>query len=116
MTTYLLFIKLLWFLVAAHLICDYKLQGSEMSRAKNFNTPPAERTIPWWVAMTAHVIIHGAAVLLITNLIWLALAEAGSHFYIDCAKNKGFISFKTDQIIHVALKVIWAALTVWGLS
>lgn len=95
-------------LLAAHALADYPLQGDFLSKAKNRSAPIPG--VPWRQALGAHVVIHGAAVALITGIWWLFIAEAAIHWITDDAKCRGKISFNTDQAIHVVCKLAWFAL------
>lgn len=112
-----LIVKLLLFLIVAHIICDFQLQGTAMSQAKNHKTglvgPP---NLPWWIAMGAHGLIHGAAVVWLTGSLMLGAIEIALHCFIDYVKNDGWISFRTDQILHVALKVVYVGIVATGVK
>jgi hypothetical protein len=92
-------------LLAAHALADYPLQGDFLSKAKNRTAPIPG--VPWQQALGAHVVIHGAAVALITGVWWLFFAEAAIHWLTDDAKCRGKIDFNTDQGIHLACKGAW---------
>lgn len=99
--------SLFLFLLAAHALCDYALQGDFMAKAKNRFAPIPG--VPWYQAMGSHACIHGAAVALLTGSWVLGALEAVAHFCIDDAKCSGKISYNADQALHVACKVAWAA-------
>lgn len=92
-------------LIAGHALCDYPLQGDFLARAKNRAAPIPG--VPWYQALGAHAIIHGAAVALLTGLPLLGLAETVAHAAIDDAKCTGRIGFNTDQALHVGCKLAW---------
>lgn len=125
-------IALLFWLLVAHSLCDYPLQGEYLAAAKRRNSG---HSTPWWIALTAHSLIHAGAVALITGSIALGLAEFGAHWCIDFLKCGGAFdgsppipyemkpnqewtptpaqkerAFTIDQILHVACKLAWAAL------
>lgn len=102
------FVQALFWLIVAHCVCDYPLQGDFLSRAKNHTSPIAG--VPWWIALIAHAAIHAGAVALITGSTFLALAEFVLHVYIDYMKCGGLTSFRTDQALHIACKIAWALL------
>lgn len=107
-------LELFGLLVAAHALADYPLQGDFLARAKNETAPLTG--VPWYQAMGAHCVIHGAAVGLLTGSALLALMEAAAHFVIDRAKCRGAIRFDTDQALHIACKVAWTMVAIrWGL-
>lgn len=105
-------IEMLFALIVVHALADYPLQGDFLARAKNFTAPITG--VPWWQAMTAHALIHGGGVTLVTGSYVLGAAEAMAHFNIDAAKCAGKIGFNTDQALHVGCKVLWAVLAASG--
>lgn len=92
-------------LIAAHALCDYPLQGDFLAKAKNRTA--AIPGVPWWQAMGAHAVMHGAAVALITGIWWLSVLEAAIHWITDDAKCRSKIDFNTDQAIHLICKAAW---------
>jgi hypothetical protein len=101
-------VKLLFFLLAAHALCDYPLQGDFLAKGKNQTSPIPG--VPWRQCLWAHSMIHAGAVLLITGSIWLAIAELVCHWCIDYSKSAGRLSFNQDQFAHIACKVVWLGL------
>lgn len=119
------------YLLAAHAVCDYPLQGDWLSKAKNptlifdpkfglrqpikddrYSPLMLERI--WPLALLSHALIHAAAVLLITGSIWLFLAELVAHTLIDYAKCKGAFGYNVDQYLHILCKLAWVAvLLIW---
>ena len=97
-------------LLGVHALCDYPLQGDFLSKAKNRTAPIPG--VPWQQALGAHVVIHGAAVALITGIWWLFIAEAAIHWLTDDAKCRGGLTFNQDQAIHIACKILW--LVIWS--
>jgi hypothetical protein len=100
-------LKFFWLLVG-HAVADYPLQGDFLAKAKNMTAPITG--VPWWIAMSAHCLIHSGAVMLVTHQIPLAIAEFGLHFCIDVLKCRGETNFELDQLMHVLCKVIWAVI------
>ena len=98
----------LFYLLAAHALCDFPLQGDYLAKAKN-PCAPLPGT-PWTIALAAHALIHGGAVMLVTGSLLLGIAETIAHAAIDIAKCRGSISYTTDQALHVACKIAWAVL------
>ena len=103
---------LFYALMIAHFICDYPLQGDFLSKAKNPLAPIAG--VPWWQAMGAHSFIHGGAVALVTQNIWLGLLETAIHFAIDTAKCRGHLTFNQDQALHIVCKFM--IVLIWGMT
>lgn len=103
---HLMFLPMLFWLVVAHCVCDYPLQGDFLAKAKNHrNAIPG---VPWWIALTAHSAIHAGAVALITGSIMLGIFEFGMHWMIDHDKCDEAFSFGADQLFHIAFKFAWA--------
>ena len=108
MTPQLLFIAL----TAGHALCDYPLQGDFLARAKNRAAPIPG--VPWWQALGAHAVIHGACVALLTGIWWMFITEALIHWMTDDAKCRGKLSFNQDQTIHLACKAVWFSIWLWS--
>lgn len=98
----------LFALIGAHALADYPLQGDFLAKAKNRAAPLT--SVPWWQALGAHAIIHGAAVAAITKSPALGIAETLVHAITDDLKCNGRLSYNQDQAIHIGCKVLWAAL------
>ncbi|MCU0794647.1 MAG: DUF3307 domain-containing protein [Akkermansiaceae bacterium] len=111
----------LFALIVGHALADFALQGEFLSLAKNRHasltrffgdaTPPKG---VWVHALTAHSLIHAAPVWLITGSALLAFAEVVLHWAIDFAKCEGWTSFTTDQLLHIACKVLFVGLLLGG--
>ncbi|MFT8896285.1 MAG: hypothetical protein ABF968_04900 [Acetobacter sp.] len=96
-------------MVGAHAVCDYPLQGEFLAIGKNrFKPSPL---IPWYQALGAHSVIHGLAVGVVTKSVCFGVSEALVHAITDDLKCKGRLSFNQDQMIHIACKFVWAALS-----
>ena len=102
------FLPMLCLLIVGHALADYPLQGDFLARAKNRTAPIPG--VPWWQALTAHAVIHAGTVGVITGSIGLGLVELALHWLTDDLKCRGRISFNTDQAIHIACKVAYAAI------
>jgi len=99
-------------LVVGHFALDYPLQGDTTAREKNPNsTTPLQAAVPWWYWMTAHALMHAAAVAAITGSGVFAAIEFVVHFALDYAKCQGWISIHTDQACHLLTKgvFLWAS-------
>lgn len=92
-------------LVAGHAVADYPLQGEFLAMGKSRAKPSP--LIPWYQALAAHAMIHGAFVAIVTGIWWLGVAEAVSHAFIDDRKCCGKLTFNQDQALHMACKLIW---------
>lgn len=100
---------MLFLLLAGHALCDYPLQGDFLAQGKNRHTTlgAMERGTMWLHLLTAHALIHGGMVALVTGRADLGAAETVIHWLTDWAKCEGRIGFHTDQAIHVLCKLIW---------
>jgi hypothetical protein len=98
----------LFFLLVAHAICDYPLQGDFLAQAKSRHTAIGKTF--WPHALTAHSLIHGGAVAFITGNVWLGLAETIAHWLIDWGKCENKYGIHADQALHVGCKFAWWAL------
>jgi hypothetical protein len=105
-------VTLLFWLLAAHALCDYPLQGDFLARAKNHRAPVPG--VPWYQALGAHALIHGGAVALVTGSVALGLAETLCHVAIDYAKCDGRLDYNEDQYLHAACKMTWVVLLSHG--
>jgi hypothetical protein len=117
MFDYALF-QLVFWLIVAHALADFPLQGDYLAQAKNRHTELTKKLAaagsgtvwPWHLFY--HAAIHGGAVAYVTGSIALGCAEMVAHTAIDLAKNEGKISYTTDQVLHIAFKLLWAGLTI----
>lgn len=104
----------LFYLLAGHALADFPLQGEFIAKAKNrhtFNGPLGQKPMKVWLhALTAHALIHGGMVALITGSLWLGLAETAAHWLIDFGKCENWYGIHTDQGLHVGCKILWWAL------
>jgi hypothetical protein len=92
-------------LMVAHVVCDYPLQGDFLARGKNIRNPIP--SVPWWQCLAAHALIQGGGVALVTGQPALGTFEFGCHWAIDYLKCCGAIDFNADQFPHVICKVLW---------
>lgn len=104
------FLAVLFYLLFAHSLADYPLQGDFLAQGKNRNT--ALGKIYWPYALSSHAIIHGGFVFMITHNIFIGFAEVFIHAITDWLKCENKITMLTDQIIHYLCKSLWAFLFV----
>lgn len=101
-------IHLAFWLLVAHFVADYPLQGDTTALNKNRNArTPLQQHVPWYYWMTAHALMHGGAVALVTGSVELGFAETVCHWLIDFAKCEKVFGIHADQALHVACKVAW---------
>ena len=112
-------LALLFFLLAAHALMDYALQTETIATCKCRGCDsPIAKSVPWYYWLTAHAVLHGAAVGGVVH--WFgrgwdtvaayALAETVVHWFIDFGKCEKWYSIHVDQGLHVLCKVFWFAL------
>jgi hypothetical protein len=97
--------EIMGLLIVGHALADYPLQGDFLAKAKNHTAPLPG--MPWYQALLMHSIIHAGFVGVITQSLWLGLAELVIHAATDYAKCAGKISFNQDQAIHIICKAVW---------
>ncbi|MDX1495926.1 MAG: DUF3307 domain-containing protein [Salinisphaeraceae bacterium] len=113
----LAFWPMLFFLLVWHSLADFPLQGDWMvhSKVRSARQPSSSSARPdliWVHVLTAHCMVHGGGVALITGSIWLGIAEIVAHWLTDFAKGEGLYGFHTDQALHIGAKFLWAYLAV----
>lgn len=108
---------MLYMLAAGHAIVDFSLQNEFMAKFKNRHEkcPFIPGTIWPWI-LNAHVLPHGAAVMLVTGNFWLGILEYVVHTAIDYSKCNHRFGFHTDQILHYSCKVVYVLLIWFGLA
>jgi hypothetical protein len=107
--------RLLFVLLAVHCLCDFALQSDTMGREKKRSSTTAlQAAVPWYYWLTAHALIHGLGVMVVTQSLVLSLAESVGHFLIDFGKCEGKYGIAVDQALHVGCKVAWWLLIVYG--
>ncbi len=115
-------LTLLFAFVICHALGDFPLQGAFLARFKNRHFPPKELGVNeeappslWIYCLTYHSLIHAGFVWLITGSVILGLAELAVHWLIDFVKCERWTNFHTDQLLHLATKLAYAALVYFGL-
>ena len=101
-------------LLAGHALADFALQGRFLAEGKNRHTSVGRL---WWPhALTAHALIHGGFVTVLTGSAALGLAEVVAHWLTDWLKCEGKIGVHVDQTIHLACKLLWFLLATRTIS
>lgn len=110
---------MLFFLLAGHALMDFALQSDPMAVCKCRRAAhPLQQSVPWFYWLTAHALLHGAAVGGVvfwwvgdpTLVVGFAVAETVIHWLIDFGKCEKRYGIHADQGLHVLCKVAW-----WGL-
>ncbi len=119
---------LLFFLLAAHALMDYALQTETIATCKCRDCDnPIAKSVPWYYWLTAHAMLHGAAVGAVIRWFgaewsnWdtvaaFAVAETVLHWLIDYGKCEKWYGIHADQGLHVACKVLWFGLIAAGVT
>lgn len=104
-------------LLVGHALGDFALQSDWMAKNKNRNVSPSyvptgqTFTPTWFYVLSAHALIHGGLVYLITGNLVFGLVETVLHWTIDFFKCENIIGPHTDQITHIWWKIIYAGLS-----
>jgi hypothetical protein len=110
--------QLFFWLVIGHFVMDFPLQGSTVAAQKSplpgLRNEALAKAVPWPYWMTAHALMHGGTVMLITGSLALGMLETLLHWVTDLAKCYRKIDVHVDQAIHIGCKVAW--LVVWRYS
>lgn len=106
------FFETLFLLLCGHAVADFVLQPEAMGKGKNrhseVHSDEQELFPSWHYWLSAHSLVHGGAVYLITNNIVLGITETIVHGIIDFAKCEGWIGMHQDQALHIGAKVAYA--------
>jgi len=105
-------LHLLWWMVVGHALADFVLQSSAMAMGKNRRHLGKPGEPPWYYWLTAHALVHGGVIGLITGSVPLSLAETAAHWLIDFGKCEDFYGFNTDQLFHLLCKLAWISILV----
>lgn len=105
--------KIFVLLLMGHALADFALQSDSMAKGKNRHRktepPPGAVYQPSWAYwLSAHSLIHGLVVYVITGRIGLGIAETVAHWLIDFGKCDNLYGIHTDQAAHIACKAIWS--------
>jgi Protein of unknown function (DUF3307) len=105
-------LEVFWLLVIAHAVTDYALQSLFMAEYKKPGAPRLDGETIWPWILSAHALVNAGGVLLVTGSVGLSLAEAALHWLIDYGKGRSAYGFHADQGLHLASKLLIAALAV----
>jgi uncharacterized membrane protein YGL010W len=95
-----------------HALGDFPLQGDYL--AKHKVRSQAGSIGVWIIALSAHSLIHAGAVWLVSGSLFFCMAELLLHALIDFCKGEGRFGIVTDQVLHLACKVVYVPLLVMG--
>ncbi len=105
-------------LLMGHALADFALQSDSMAKGKNRNrmvdlsiVPPGQKyQVSWQYWLSAHALIHGMAVWLITGNIYIGFYEICCHWVIDFGKCESWYGIHEDQTAHIVCKILWSIL------
>lgn len=108
-----------FWLVVAHAICDYPLQGDFLAKAKADGCAGA----PWWLFLWTHAAIQAggtAAAMMLARqadgvAVAFGVAEFVLHGIIDTVKVRTRNSLASDQAAHIACKAVYVAIVMYVL-
>lgn len=107
----MLMVENLFMLLFGHALADFVLQPEAMGYGKNRNDKIHDKKnslFPvWWYWLTAHALVHGGVVYLVSNSLILGLVETALHWLTDFSKCENWISVHQDQGIHIGSKVAY---------
>jgi hypothetical protein len=103
-------LEVLWRLLIAHAVTDYALQSLFMAEHKAPGSPRVDGEAVWPWILAAHALINAGGVLLVTGSPGLSALEAVLHGLIDYGKGRRAYGFHADQALHLATKILIAAL------
>jgi len=96
-------------LLVAHAIADFVLQHEAMVAGKNrcnkIHDGEGINYPPWYYWLSAHALVHGGAVYLVTGSLVLGIVETVLHWFIDFSKIEKWLNFHQDQALHLCCKV-----------
>ena len=98
--------------VVIHALADFPLQGDFIARQKA--RKQADNRSMWIVALSAHSVIHGGGVWLVTGSLAFGFVEVVLHMLIDFGKGEGKFGLGMDQLLHLSCKLAYALLLGYG--
>ena len=105
---------MLFWLIAGHAIMDFWAQSDSVAKMKNRHNDPAKFCPPgqkpqamWFYALSAHAVMHGAMVMVVTQSLTFGLGETVLHWLIDFGKCENWYGIHFDQFLHIWLKIMY---------
>lgn len=107
------FLVTLWWLLVGHALADFTFQNDTMAVNKNRHLNDISKGVPWYYWMTAHSLIHGGMVTILTANPFLGILESFLHWGIDFAKCEKWTNIHIDQALHALCKIAYVAWLWW---
>jgi hypothetical protein len=99
---------MLFYFLVGHALADYVFQSGPMAVEKSRHSKSElQQMVPWYYWLTAHALVHGGIVAVITNSLFFGIAETVLHWVIDFAKCEQWTTIHIDQLLHVLCKFLW---------
>ena len=98
--------------VVVHALADFPLQGDFIARQKA--RKQADSRSIWIVALSAHGVIHGGGVWLVTGSLAFGFTEMILHTLVDLGTGEGKFGLGMDQFLHLSCKLVYALLLGYG--
>ena len=95
-------LRMYFLLICIHALTDFQLQNGAMWQRKT-----REHSDRWYQWLIAHALICGGGVYLATDILALGIVEVVCHCMIDFWKGERWIDSRTDQIFHVACRIVY---------
>ena len=104
-------------LMIGHAFSDFVFQSDWMAKHKNPNCKIDERLsgrqsiqIIWPYVLTAHALVNGGIVYIITDNLNFGFFEFVIHWMLDFGKCKNWYGVHADQSAHILCKLLWSVL------
>ena len=113
-------LTILFKLLVAHALADFALQSDAMAKGKNRHNKPdfvpvGQKLVPCWPYwLSAHALISGGLVYIVTNSLTLGLFETVAHWFIDFAKCENWTNPNIDQALHLACRLGYLTILLWS--
>ena len=100
--------------LVVHALADFPLQGAYLAKQKVLRE--ADSPAEWFVALTAHSLVHAGAVWLVSGSLILGCIEFVLHCLIDIGKGEKKYGILTDQALHLTCKIGYVVAMTWYLA
>ena len=97
----------------AHALADFPLQGDYLAGMKVRSQ--ANNPREWFIALTAHSLVHAGGVWIVSGSALLAAAELCLHWLIDLGKGEGKFGYMADQLLHLTCKAAYVTVMALGM-
>ena len=103
----------LFLLLCGHALADFALQPELMAQGKNrnkkpTNIPEGQKYVPCWhYWLSAHALISGGVVYMVTGQLHWGVFEVVAHWVIDFIKCDNITNPNQDQAMHFACRLLY---------